>query len=289
LVFKKLYIENDKAEIIERFNNRDIVKVYFDLLNQKQHNSKEFSDIIQGISNEVITDLNDLFNIYGIKPIFLESPLSINHSTWWYDCLPLEDEDLDFFLPLFFKEFSLYPISLIKNSQLKNVYFVNSLIFSTHAFSQYRASVPDYSDDVMSMIYCCKERGVDYIKNVIHHEFFHFVDFIEDKKIYGPDPDWEILNEPDFKYGSGGAMNREWKPLSPEIRGFLNFYSTTGIEEDKAEIFSHMINFPEIVVETKCEILKGKFDYIRNLLERFDPDGIGKKDFWETLLLYRLN
>lgn len=234
-------------------------------------------------------DISSLFELYGIEAVFLQTNTNINHSSWWYDCTPLKDGDLDLYLPLFFREFSLYPVSLIKASKLEKVYFVNSLTFSTNSYSQYRASVPDYCHDVMGMVYCCKETSLDYIRNVIHHEFFHFIDYIEDGKIYESDPEWEGLNTPDFKYGNGGAMNREWKPLSSDVRGFLNFYSTTGIEEDKAEIFSHMMNFPEKVIDTQCEILNAKFKNIKNLFQRFDPYGVGNELFWEHILLFRTN
>jgi len=52
----------------------------------------------------------------------------------------------------------------------------------------------------MAMVYCCKERSFSHIRTVIHPEFFHFIDYIEDGNIYGPDPEWEMLNTPDFKY-----------------------------------------------------------------------------------------
>ena len=115
----------------------------------------------------------------------------------------LSENNCDSYLPIFFHEFSLYPISYIKKSQIKFFYFTNTLTFSAETYSQYRAAVPDYCDDTMALNYCCKETLSSYIRNIIHHEFFHFVDYIEDYKIYDSDPKWEACNESCFKYGNG--------------------------------------------------------------------------------------
>ncbi len=283
-------IEDQKnLMVVERFRNRESVQNYFKLIKSEGRIDEDWLKIIRGIGEEVKEDISDLFHLYGITACFLDQNLNINHDSWWIDLKPLSDSDLDLYLPLFFQEFSLYPVTYVKNSKLKKIYFCNSLDFSTTTYSQYRAAVPDYSCKEMSMIYCCKERSVNYITNVIHHEYFHFVDYVDDGKIYGPDPEWESLNEPSFSYGNGGALNREWKPLDPNCVGFLNFYSTTAIEEDKAELFAYMMQYPHRIATTKCGVIRRKFDYLRQMMERFDCDGIGSPLFWDMLMCFRLS
>jgi hypothetical protein len=278
---------NSKEEIIQRFNNREIVQTYFKYI--KVSNS-QFYDKIKGIYNEIKEDITDLFNLYGIKEVLIESETKYDYTSWGFDCYQLKEGDMDRYMPLFFREFSLYPISLIEKSQIKSIVFCNSLDFYTDHYRQYRAAVPDYGNyENFSMVYCAKESSVSYIKNVIHHEFFHMLDYVHDWKIYGPDPDWEECNTPDFKYGTGGANNRSFKELDGELRGFISQYSTTGIEEDKAEIFAHMINFPvKAFINNTCVIVENKIKLIKNVLKELDPLGSGQEEFWDNLSLMRL-
>lgn len=280
-------LENKKSEIVKRFLDREKVQIYFDIIKSVEILNNDHLNAIKGIGEEVKNDITDLFEIYKIDMIYLCQPITINHTIWWYDMTPLSEDSLDFYLPLFFREFSLYPVSTIRISGLKFIYLTESLIFSTDSYSQYRAAVPDYTRDTMAMIYCCKERGIEYIKNVIHHEYFHFIDYMDDGIIYGSDPEWESLNKEVFIYGSGGANNRDWMPLNPAIKGFLNYYSTTGIEEDKAEVFSFMMTQPALIRNHPDEIILSKFKYILAMLESFDPDAFVNTDFWDWLKLLR--
>jgi hypothetical protein len=283
-------LEMKKAEIIFRFYARPKVKLYLQKLTKNKMIPPSWGEEISGISGiseEVKEDICDLLKLSQIKAIYIHDFFTIDHGTWWYDCEAINKIDLDFYLPIFFQEFSLYPISLIKKSKLKSIYFCQSLTFSTDTYSQYRAAVPDYSEVTMSMVYCCKEKNIDYCRKVIHHEFFHFVDYVEDGKIFGPDPEWEELNTPEFKYGNGGHNNREWKALEQDKRGFLNFYSTTGVEEDKAEIFAHLMCFPEKVEKETCQILMKKFEFIKTMMMKFDIDGFGDAYFWDVLKILR--
>jgi hypothetical protein len=272
---------NSKEQIINNFFSKDKVKTYFKLLNENKLNSATYN-LFKGIYEEIKQDVEDLFKYYKLTLTYQYQETVVHHETWWYQLYPLQQEDLDYYLPLFFREFSLYPLSFIKNLRLRSIFLVNSLDFSTHTYTQYRAAVPDYSEDTMAMIYCCKERRADYICNVIHHELFHFIDQIMYGNLYRKDREWMGFNVEGFEYGEGGAVNRIWRPLDPAIKGFLNYYSTTGIEEDKAEVFSFLINKPEEVKNNTCSILQKKMDYIKYMMGLFDEDGF-PDEFWERL------
>ena len=202
------------------------------------------------------------------------------------ECSPSSTNDLDFYMPLFLFEILLYPKSFIKNSKINSFTFINSLNFVTPDYQQYRAACPEYYK-TKSLYLCTKERSPVYIRTVIHHEFFHYVDFIDDGTY--DEPKWNKLNYPGFKYGKGGAYEREWKPLDPETKGFLNFYSTTGIEEDKAEVFQYLMSFPEEAFAYKDMIINNKIYYMANFLRDFDTDGMGlpENDFFTNLTKHR--
>jgi hypothetical protein len=279
---------DQKDKILTRFYSRPMVKTYFKLLDKDNQITKDTFRQVQGIAEEIKEDVSDLLHSYGLYEIYLSEETIINHETWWYQLYPLNSDDLDHYLPLFFKEFSLYPPTLIRNSKLKTIYFVGNLNFSTKGYTQYRAGIPDYCEETLAMVYCCKERRKDYIVNVIHHEIFHFIDHIMYGNIYRADAEWLSFNSSEFKYGNGGALNREWKPLDKDCVGFLNYYSTTGMEEDKAEIFSYLLNWPKKAKENTCEILGKKINAIKRMMKYFDEIGCND-DYWEWLYLFREN
>ena len=92
-----------------------------------------------------------------------------------------------------------------------------------------------------------------YLCRVLHHEFFHIIDYRDDGDVY-EDKAWAALNRPGFHYGTGGknaqhvASARE---LTEKFPGFLNYYATTGVEEDKAEVFANLIVDPAYVAKPR--------------------------------------
>src|SRR5262249_46654704 len=82
-----------------------------------------------------------------------------------------------------------------------------------------------------------------YQRKVIHHEFFHVINFADDE-LRAEDERWSSLNPRGFRYGTGGESAQNMPStgwLSDDRPGFLNHYSTTAIEEDKAEVFANLI------------------------------------------------
>lgn len=280
--------EDSKEQIVARFYMRPLVREYLSsLVHSKYIDRESLKSKFEGLGKQVQSDIEDLCELLNLKITYITENKCINHESWWYTMEPMNESDYDFYLPIFFREISLYPVSYIQKSELKQFYICKSLEFSTESYSQYRAAVPDYFDPDYAMVYCAKENCVDYIINVIHHEFYHFVDYMHDGHIYGPEPKWDVLNEIDFKYGSGGANNREWKPLPNDAKGFLNYYSTTGIEEDKAETFAFMMTNTSLSINHTCNILSSKFLYHREMLREYDPIGMGNDSFWEIYLKKR--
>lgn len=180
-------------------------------------------------------------------------------------------------------EWCIYPKSFIKKSKLKNVIFVNRIQFTTPFFSQYRAGCPE-TNQTESLVLSTKERNFLYIRIVIHHELFHYIDWVDDFSY--EDEGWEELNVPGFKYGKGGEYEREWIKLDPDAKGFINHYSTSALEEDRAEIYQYLIGCPDEALNNKDEIVQKKVKRIRDFVMKFDKKGIGnvKHNFFANLM-----
>lgn len=182
---------------------------------------------------------------------------------------------------LFVAEFGIYPPEFVKKTKLKRVVFCTQLSFD----GQLRNAIPDYEHDVL---YLEVQRGSDnltYLRAVIHHEFFHIVDFRDDGLVY-QDERWSAINPANFTYGNGGRAAQDIRTtalLTERFPGFLTHYSTTGVEEDKAECFAHMIVSPVYVHErAKIDpIVSAKIDRMKQGLSDFCPEIDGK--FWERV------
>lgn len=191
------------------------------------------------------------------------------------------DRQIQDYLRLLDEEFSLYPEDFVRRTGLKRIVLCRELSFA----GQFRNAVPDFEHDTY---YLEIERGsfdTTYLRKVIHHDFFHIVDYRDDGLLYEDDR-WKALNPDDFKYGTGGKNaqnNPESAVLTLEYPGFLNHYSTTGVEEDKAEIFSNMMVSPRYVAGRLSQdtVIEAKVVTMKELLAGFCPEI--NESFWQKV------
>lgn len=187
--------------------------------------------------------------------------------------------DLQRYERLFCEEFSLYPPTLIQKTKLRRVVVCTQLMFS----GQRRYAVPDFEHDTYYLDVGTGIPSSRYLRHVIHHDFFHIVDVRDDGLLY-EDERWRILNPDDFQYGKGGAAaldNSATGILTNKYPGFLTHYATTGVEEDKAEVFSHLIVNGDLVSKRTEDdpVLKEKVEFIKALTARFCEEV--NSDFWK--------
>jgi hypothetical protein len=91
------------------------------------------------------------------------------------------------------------------------------------------------------------------------------------------DERWSSLNPAGFNYGSGGwsVQHLPWTgALTDKYPGFLNHYSTSAPEEDKAEVFANLILNEEYV---RCRmqsdpVLRAKVKLLKERLAKFCPE-----------------
>ncbi len=216
--------------------------------------------------------LDLLLGDYGIKfqlGKFSPSETAIRWAHWKY----LTDNDVKTtaeFVNVFIEEWSKYPVDFIKKTNLKEIVFVKDLTVS----GQKRKAMPDYVGE--AVYYDITSGNGLYAQYVIHHEFYHNVeeDFFGD--VYFFDPIWNSYNEDDFEYGQGGYTAYEGVDMGELRKGFVTNYSMYGLEEDKAEVFSHLMvaEYYYITMEMikQDEILRNKVTYMVNFLNEISPE-----------------
>jgi hypothetical protein len=183
------------------------------------------------------------------------------------------------YVGLFAAEFTLYPPSLVKRARLRRVVLCTGLTFA----GEHRTAIPDYEHDTLYLDVSAGSYDKAYIRAAIHHEFFHIVDYQDDGEVYR-DERWAALNPPGFKYGSGGRSaqsDSNMSVLTDKWPGFLTHYATTGVEEDKAETFAHMIvHAGYVALRAKADpVLRAKVQRMKELVVVFCPDMT--EGFWD--------
>ncbi len=137
-------------------------------------------------------------------------------------------------------ELSRYPRQTLNRARFRRVLLCQSLAEGRVAIP----SLPNYQQTLL----LDAATSPKFLRRLIHHELFHFIDYADDDQVEH-DPEWSRLNGRFFVYGSGGRLMREpdSSKLTEDRRGFLSAYSTSALEEDKAEIFSFLMTHPAAV------------------------------------------
>lgn len=190
-------------------------------------------------------------------------------------------EGLEDFAAVLADELAIYPRALMERSRLRRIVLASDLAFN----GQLRGAIPDYAGDVLYYDVTRGSHSLAYRRAAIHHELFHVIDYRDDGEVYRDD-EWSALNPPGFCYGPGG-INVQHDAygffLIDDAPGFLTRYATSGVEEDKAEVFSRMIVVPrEVARRAEADpILARKVGRMKALMRSFEP---GVDDaFWERV------
>ena len=186
---------------------------------------------------------------------------------------------LEKYQKLFAAEVNRYPPSLVRNAKLKRIALCEELSFD----GQRRNAIPDFEHDVLYLDVKRGDYNPQYQRKVIHHEFFHMIDYKDDGSVYA-DSAWNGLNPATFQYGTGGRNAQDdaaTSVLTDRFPGFLNHYSTTGVEEDKAEMFANMMVVPQYVELRAADdpIIKSKAQAMKSLIQKFCPEI--EEGFWK--------
>lgn len=210
----------------------------------------------------------------------LDLPLKTTHGL--IEGKAAAEQQLLAYQPLFVQEFSLYPPKLIRLAKLKRVVFCDELSFA----GQRRNAVPDFEHDTLYLDIVPGVENSLYMRKVLHHDVYHMIDYRDDGRLYNDDR-WLLLNPPQFQYSRGGGKSvqdlAETSVFTDNCPGFLNHYSTMGVEEDKAEIFAHMLVEGSYVSRraARDDVLAAKVERMKELLEKFCPEM--NSEFWKKV------
>lgn len=226
-------------------------------------------------------ELEKIAKAYRIQIVTANPSFPVKSTHGIIDGRGADQKALDDYATLFASEFTLYPPDFVKRSQLRRVVLSSDLSFA----GQRRNAIPDYEHNTLYLDVSRGTYSKPYLRKVIHHEFFHIVDWRDDGAVYS-DPHWASLNPSQFRYGSGGRSAQDLKTtsvLTDRFPGFLNHYSTTGVEEDKAEVLANLIVDPAYVGSraAKDPVVMAKVKRMRELLATFSPDM--NDAFWERV------
>lgn len=145
----------------------------------------------------------------------------------------------DAYAAIVVEELVRYDAAWIGRSKVTTVALVGRLTVD----GQSRAGVPDYLAGVLYLDPFVGAFNDTYRRHVIHHELFHAVEAAVHGDPYFDDPAWRRMNDPAFRYGSGGAASRDAAVtvLNHPAAGFINQYAEAAVEEDKAELFAALM------------------------------------------------
>ena len=234
---------------------------------------------------------------YGIdivwsSPQFPLFPLSIREGRGMIHGRVAELGDIESYWPLFSSEWNVYPTELMAETKtnMKHIILCEGLEYEEPFPSrrQPRTALPDlgYTSPDQYHLYIDVVSGRHdqlYVRAVLHHEFFHIIDWVEDKS-FDKDDAWNALNPPEFTYGMGGEAEQDnpfTSDLTEDPPGFLNQYSRSGLIEDKAEVFAYMVVAPQYMAERamRDDIIRRKMHTMTKRLREFCPQL--DDQFWE--------
>ncbi|MEW4453767.1 hypothetical protein AB1L30_13925 [Bremerella sp. JC817] len=210
--------------------------------------------------------------------------LKVANDTFQVDCSygaitgeAVSEKERDDYLKLFLPEIMLYPSEFLRKAKIQHVVLCNGLKFA----GQKRSAIPSWENNTLYYD-VVPGKLASYKQLVIHHELFHMVDVHDDGKLYADDA-WSGLLPEGFRYGSGGKNAQgddTMSLLTDAVPGFVSKYATTGVEEDKAETFAHMLLHPRYMARRaeKEGLLEAKMHQMRRLLSAISSE-MGT-DFW---------
>ncbi len=206
---------------------------------------------------------------YGIEIKVLTSIQRTSRFDYFVTAQPPTEEQLAKYLPFFEIEWRRYPVSLMARVKLKRM-IIGAKV---QVEGQPRAVVPEFAPGWFWLDAEVGSRLPEYGRLAMHHDFFHMID--DAIRPGRQDRAWAALNGPNVRYGIGGWWMQKGGAgaMRKDLPGFLTAYSTSAVEEDKAEVFSHLIGTSAFVEERMAAdpVIKAKVERLKQLVVTFEP------------------
>lgn len=237
--------------------------------------------LLVGMSGDLAQSpsLDALAAKYGLEIVIAKAGFEDRLNGYTVTGKAASDPDIAKYARLLTEEWSLYPIPFVRAAKTRRIVICRDLALD----GQVRAAVPAFATDTMYFDVALGSYNEHFQRVVIHHEYFHVID--ERLGNMRLDPDWNALNPPGFKYGSGGEKMRTSGvgELTDRIPAYLTPYGTSAVEEDKAELFAHLIVDPSFVSQraSKDAFLRAKVELLKKRLGAFVASLDGA--WWEAI------
>ena len=188
---------------------------------------------------------------------------------------PGESASAATYLHVYIDEFSKYPRSFARAVNLEWVAFVKGLRVGDD--SRAATYLRHFASGTMApgggMVYDVQQGALheSYVRWVLHHEFFHFID--SDLNLHTEHRAWVELNPKDFRYT--GITVRNPDSLDHPRPGMITSYSMKSQSEDRAELFAALFvdgahsRLREIA--DADPVVRSKIRFMMRLLSRIDP------------------
>jgi hypothetical protein len=146
----------------------------------------------------------------------------------------------------FIEEWAKYTPTWVTASHLQTIYFTKNLTFTPGSSFHYCANFGNTLNFLVFDMECVS--GPLDERYAIHHEYAHYLIYEQVNSYSFNTAAWDSNNPAGFHYGNGGAstygdtgfINNE----HPQ-NGFVSNYSTSGREEDQAEVYRYLFKTDE--------------------------------------------
>ena len=216
----------------------------------------------------------------GVEVVTPDRPVALDYGTARITADPPDPADADADAPILAGEFDLYPDDFLRRVRLRRVVLCAGLRLD----GEPAAGVPDLDAGIVYLDAGALRADPAAGRQTVHHELFHLADW-RDNGVIDRDPAWEALNPAGFRYAGGGKAALADPAISTapsdRVPGFLNTYSTTAVEEDKAEVFGWLMTNPGYMAKHSAErdpVIAAKVARMKALVNRFCP--ALDDDFW---------
>jgi hypothetical protein len=200
----------------------------------------------------------------GVRTLVPTRPFTVSLSNGALAGAASSPDEVSRVLDVVSEELRRYPASLLARAGLRYLLLCSGFRQGGVAIS----SLPNFES---TLVLDTSMKG-EFLRRVVHHELFHFVDFADDGRM-AEDNAWESLNDRFFTYGNGGRWERGAGAavFGSGRTGFPSEYAMSALQEDKAEVFSFMMSAPaELHVRTARDpILREKVQAVHRTLESF--------------------
>lgn len=207
---------------------------------------------------------------YGVEIQVIDADAKFTRDGYDVTAKPVSDALLEEYEPLFEAEWRKYPPSLMPKVHLKRIVLGRDV----RVLNQPRAAVPEFGPGWFWLDADVNTRRPNYGRHALHHDFFHMIDQWDSPNGL-QDPAWKALDPVGTPDGPGGWNMQTGNPgaLRADLPGFITKYATSAVEEDKAEVYSHLLTSTAFISGRAAldPILAKKVVYIKNLVATFEP------------------